>query len=257
MTRSCGTSPAFEPTIRDERMYARGATDDKGNFLPLLHIACELASAGELPVHVRVLIEGAEETGSDDVGDWVLSGRARRRRRDRLRQRHGRRPDPRADARDPWHGLRPPRGPHRHPARALGHVRRRRAERLPRPPQGAGRGPSRAGRQAAPSRCAPGSSRPRRPRSTAGRRCPTARGELGRRRRPPRRRGAPRPSSTSARPPSRRSTSTRSWAGRRGRSASPSPARICPCGSSAASARRRSRATSRSCCATTCPTAPS
>jgi len=66
------TSPAFEPTIRDGRLYARGATDDKGNFLPLLHVACDMARAGELPVHVRVLIEGAEETGSDDVGNWVL-----------------------------------------------------------------------------------------------------------------------------------------------------------------------------------------
>jgi acetylornithine deacetylase/succinyl-diaminopimelate desuccinylase-like protein len=64
-------SPPFEPTIRDGRIYARGATDDKGNFLPLLHVACAMASAGELPVNVRVLIEGAEETGSDDVGEWV------------------------------------------------------------------------------------------------------------------------------------------------------------------------------------------
>jgi acetylornithine deacetylase/succinyl-diaminopimelate desuccinylase-like protein len=64
-------SPPFEPTIRDGRIYARGATDDKGNFFPLLHVACALAAAGDLPVHVRVLIEGAEESGSDDVGEWV------------------------------------------------------------------------------------------------------------------------------------------------------------------------------------------
>src|SRR5918997_7187898 len=43
------TSPPFEPTVRDGRLYARGATDDKGNFLPLLHVACALARAGELP----------------------------------------------------------------------------------------------------------------------------------------------------------------------------------------------------------------
>ena len=64
-------SPPFAPTERDGRLYARGATDDKGNFLPLLHVAAEMARAGELGVHVRVLIEGAEETGSDDVGAWV------------------------------------------------------------------------------------------------------------------------------------------------------------------------------------------
>jgi acetylornithine deacetylase/succinyl-diaminopimelate desuccinylase-like protein len=67
------TTPPFEPDIRDGRLYARGACDDKGNFLPLLHVACALADAGELPVHVRVLVEGAEETGSDAVGDWVLA----------------------------------------------------------------------------------------------------------------------------------------------------------------------------------------
>jgi len=70
---SAWTTPPFEPDIRDGRLYARGACDDKGNFLPLLHVACAMADAGELPVHVRVLIEGAEETGNDDVNEWVLA----------------------------------------------------------------------------------------------------------------------------------------------------------------------------------------
>ena len=68
---SAWTTPPFEPDIRDGRLYARGACDDKGNFLPLLHVACAMADAGELPVNVRVLVEGAEETGSDDVNRWV------------------------------------------------------------------------------------------------------------------------------------------------------------------------------------------
>jgi acetylornithine deacetylase/succinyl-diaminopimelate desuccinylase-like protein len=70
---SAWTTPPFEPDIRDGRLYARGAADDKGNFLPLLHVACAMADAGELPLHVRVLIEGAEETGGDDVNEWVLA----------------------------------------------------------------------------------------------------------------------------------------------------------------------------------------
>ncbi|MDQ3877354.1 MAG: M20/M25/M40 family metallo-hydrolase [Actinomycetota bacterium] len=67
------TTPPFEPAIRDERLYARGAADDKGNFFPLLFVACELAAAGELPVNVRVLIDGEEEVGGDSAAQWVES----------------------------------------------------------------------------------------------------------------------------------------------------------------------------------------
>lgn len=65
------TTPAFSPEIRDGRLYARGAADDKGNFLPLLHVACAMAAAGELPVNIRVLVEGEEETNGDAVTEWV------------------------------------------------------------------------------------------------------------------------------------------------------------------------------------------
>src|SRR3954451_16666791 len=64
-------SEPFEPTVRDGRLYARGSSDDKGNFLPVLHAACEMFAAGELPVNVRVLIEGEEEAGSELVMDWI------------------------------------------------------------------------------------------------------------------------------------------------------------------------------------------
>jgi acetylornithine deacetylase/succinyl-diaminopimelate desuccinylase-like protein len=64
-------SPPFEPEIRDGRVFARGAADDKGNFLPLLAAACSLAQAGELPVHVRVAIEGEEEAGGASITTWL------------------------------------------------------------------------------------------------------------------------------------------------------------------------------------------
>ena len=66
-------SDPFEPTVRRGRLYARGSSDDKGNVLPLVHAACEMFAAGELPVNVRLLIEGEEEAGSEQVMDWIAA----------------------------------------------------------------------------------------------------------------------------------------------------------------------------------------
>jgi len=68
---SLWASPPFEPEVRGGRLFARGAADDKGNVLPLIRAACELARAGELPVHVRVVVEGEEEAGGAAVARWV------------------------------------------------------------------------------------------------------------------------------------------------------------------------------------------
>lgn len=65
------TTGPFEPTIRGDRLYGRGTSDDKGNFFPLLYVACELARAKALPVNVRVLIEGEEESVGDTVNRWL------------------------------------------------------------------------------------------------------------------------------------------------------------------------------------------
>ena len=70
---SAWTTPPFDPSIRDGRIYARGAADDKGNFLPLLHVACALAGEDKLPVNVRVLVEGEEEAGSEAVAKWIAA----------------------------------------------------------------------------------------------------------------------------------------------------------------------------------------
>ncbi|MGH2806672.1 MAG: M20/M25/M40 family metallo-hydrolase [Actinomycetota bacterium] len=66
-------SPPFQPQVRNGRLYGRGTADDKGNFFPLLHVACEMAQNGELPVNVRVIIEGEEEVGGDSAANWVIA----------------------------------------------------------------------------------------------------------------------------------------------------------------------------------------
>ena len=68
------TSPAFEPTVRDGRIYARGSVDDKGQiFLHIKALEAHLATRGKLPVNVIVLIEGEEEVGSDNLAEFVSS----------------------------------------------------------------------------------------------------------------------------------------------------------------------------------------
>jgi acetylornithine deacetylase/succinyl-diaminopimelate desuccinylase-like protein len=59
------TTPPFEPDIRNDRLYARGVSDDKGPLLiPILVTEAYLKTAGALPVNLKVLIEGEEESGS-------------------------------------------------------------------------------------------------------------------------------------------------------------------------------------------------
>ena len=59
------TSPAFEPTERDGRLYARGSADDKGGVA--LHVAALRVFDGKPPVGVKVFIEGEEEVGSPSM----------------------------------------------------------------------------------------------------------------------------------------------------------------------------------------------
>lgn len=68
-------SPPFEPAIRDGKVYARGATDDKGQLLThVLSTEAWLATKGSLPVQIKFLVEGEEECGSRGLNEF-LAGR--------------------------------------------------------------------------------------------------------------------------------------------------------------------------------------
>ena len=65
-------SPPFEPTVRGDNLYCRGACDDKGQtMLVLKALESLMAVNGALPVNVRVLIEGEEEAGGESIANYV------------------------------------------------------------------------------------------------------------------------------------------------------------------------------------------
>ena len=69
-------NPPFEPTIKDGRIYARGATDDKGNlFIPIIVTESILKSEGGLPVNLKFLFEGQEEIGSPQLPGFISANK--------------------------------------------------------------------------------------------------------------------------------------------------------------------------------------
>jgi len=64
--------PPFEPLVRDGRIYARGASDNKGNLLvPVLAVEALLRTRGSLPVNVKFFFEGQEEIGSPQLPVFI------------------------------------------------------------------------------------------------------------------------------------------------------------------------------------------
>ena len=73
-------TPPFEPDVRDGCLWARGATDDKGQMLThVLSVAAWLKAEGRLPINVKFVIEGEEEVGSENLDKFLAA------RRDQLR----------------------------------------------------------------------------------------------------------------------------------------------------------------------------
>ncbi len=73
-------SAPFDPIIRDGRILARGAADDKGQLhLHLRAIEALMATRGRLPVNLRIVFEGEEEFGSQNLDAWLVANRDRLR----------------------------------------------------------------------------------------------------------------------------------------------------------------------------------
>ena len=64
-------SGPFEPQIREDNLYGRGATDMKGQIMVCLKALEAIRSAGEIPVNVKCLFEGEEEIGSPSLDDFI------------------------------------------------------------------------------------------------------------------------------------------------------------------------------------------
>lgn len=66
-------TPPFEPTIRDEKIYARGSSDDKGQMYMHIKAFETMMQSGGLPCNVKFMIEGEEEVGSANLGKFIAA----------------------------------------------------------------------------------------------------------------------------------------------------------------------------------------
>src|ERR1700741_2731603 len=65
-------SPPFEPPVPENRLYARGVSDEKGPMLiPIVVAEALMRTEGKLPINIRFIIEGEEEKGSVNLGPFV------------------------------------------------------------------------------------------------------------------------------------------------------------------------------------------
>lgn len=65
-------SPPFEPAIRNDNIYARGAVDDKGQtYLLMKAVEGFFKTEGKLPINIKFLLEGEEEVGGEHIEEYV------------------------------------------------------------------------------------------------------------------------------------------------------------------------------------------
>ena len=70
--------PPFEPVIENGRVYARGAADDKSHVhLHLWAARAWLETRGRLPINIKIVMEGEEESGSDSFDPWLIANKDR------------------------------------------------------------------------------------------------------------------------------------------------------------------------------------
>ncbi len=69
------TTPAFEPQIRDEKIYARGSCDDKGQVFMHVKALETMISTSGLPCNIKFLIEGEEEVGSSNLAEFTRNNK--------------------------------------------------------------------------------------------------------------------------------------------------------------------------------------
>ncbi len=65
------TTPAFEPTVRGENLFARGSSDMKGQILATVFALESVLKTGELPLNIKFILEGEEEIGSPSLEGFI------------------------------------------------------------------------------------------------------------------------------------------------------------------------------------------